>query len=264
VVEYVARLDARYPWVVRALPLVLFALAGWSFVGARTSRAVKLDQAPDLSRLLRGVLQQPGAFAQMSALFTRPIVPCVGGAAISVNRARELAATGRLYTTASRPPLVRRAVRAKAVVLDGSSSEGQTVADSLGAIDLDRWASWLDRATQSPVTSAANTSLHARGEDWSISLATDMPSGVTVLDLGKLGAKLRHFKGSRMVLVDPSAPGISRALEVGQRAPALGALMLLDRLADRLDLERPRRAALLSRAANEALSESFPPDGRHA
>ena len=61
-----------------------------------------------------------------------------------------------------------------------------------------------------------------------------------------------------MVLVDPSAPGIARAVEAGTRAPRLGALMLLDRLADRLDLERPRRAALLSRAAKDALSESFP------
>lgn len=256
--DVVASLDARYPWVVRGVPLLLFALAGWSILGARTSRAVKLDDTPDLSRLLRGVLQQPGAFAQMSALFTRAIVPCVGGKAISVNRARELAAASRLYTTASRPSLVRRAIKAKAIVLDATTPEGSTVADSLGAIDLDRWAGWLDRATQSPLTKAVNTTLAQRGEDWSVSLATAMPSAVTVLDLGALGAKLRHCPSSRIVLVDPAAAGIDRALAVGVQNPKLGALMLLDRLADRLDLERPRRAALLSRAAREALAESFP------
>lgn len=254
----VARLDARYPWVVRGVPVLLFLLAGWSIVGARTSRAVKLDDTPDLSRLLRGVLQQPGAFAQMSALFTRAIVPCVGGKAISINRARELAASARLYSTASRPPLARRALEAKAVVLDATTPEGRTVADSLGAIDLDRWAGWLDRATQSPLTQAINRTLAQRGEDWSVSLATGMPSAVTVLDLGKLGAKIPQCKGARIVLVDPTSPGIAHAVEAGQRAPHVGALMLLDRLADRLDLERPRRAALLSRAAKDALSESFP------
>ncbi|MBV1861814.1 MAG: ATP-binding protein [Nannocystaceae bacterium] len=259
VFHVVASLDGRYPWVVRGIPLLLFALAGWSILGARTSRAVKLDDTPDLSRLLRGVLQQPGAFAQMSALFTRAIVPCVGGGAISVNRARELAAASRLYATASRPPLVRRAIRAKSIVLDTTTPEGSTVADSLGAIDLDRWAGWLDRATQSPLTKAVNATLARRGEDWSVSLATSMPAAVTVLDLGALGAKLRHCPSARVVLVDPRAPGIERALEVSVRSPKRGALMLLDRLADQLDLERPRRAALLSRAAKEALAESFPP-----
>lgn len=258
----VASLDARYPWVVRGVPILLFALAGWSILGARTSRAVKLDDTPDLSRLLRGVLQQPAAFAQMSALFTRAIVPCVGGKAISVNRARELATASRLYTTASRPPLVRRAIAAKAVVLDATTPEGSTVADSLGAIDLDRWAGWLDRATQSPLTQAVNETLATRGEDWSVSLATAMPSAVTVLDLAALGAKLRQCPSSRVVLVDPSAPGIQRALTVSDRSPKMGALMLLDRLADRLDLERPRRAALLSRAAKDALAESFPSSRR--
>lgn len=256
--DTVAQLDARYPWIVRGVPVLLFMLAGWSIVGARTSRAVKLDDTPDLSRLLRGVLQQPGAFAQMSALFTRAIVPCIGGKAISINRARELAASSRLYSTAARPPLARRALEAKAVVLDVTTPEGRTVADSLGAIDLDRWAGWLDRANQSALTQAVNRTLAQRGEDWSVSLATGMPSAVTVLDLGKLGAKVPQCRGARMVLVDPTSPGIACAVEAGQRAPRLGALMLLDRLADRLDLERPRRAALLSRAAKDALSESFP------
>jgi len=256
--DIVADLDQRYPWVVRGFPALLFLLAAWSIVGARTSRAVKLDDTPDLSRLLRGVLQQPGAFAQMSALFTRPIVPCIGGKAISINQARELAAAGRLYATASQPALARRALEAKAVILDATSSEGRTVADSLGAIDLDRWASWLDRTSPSPLTEAVNATLDHRGEDWCVSIATGMPSSVTVLDLGKLGARIKEYKAARIVIVDPVSPNIARALEMAKRAPHLGALMLLDQLADRLDLERPRRARLLSQAAKDALSESFP------
>ncbi len=257
--DVIAGLDARYPWAMRGLPLLLLALAGWSILGARTSRAVKLDDTPDLSRLLRGVLQQPGAFAQMSALFTRAIVPCVGGKAISVNRARELAAASRLYATTTRPQLVTRAIKARAVVLDATTPEGRTVADSLGAIDLDRWAGWLDNAMQSPLTQAVNTALARRGEDWSVCLAEAIPSAVTVLDLEALGAKLVHCPSSRVVLISPTSPGIGRALTVAERSPKLGALMLLDRLAERLDLERPRRAALLTHAASEALTESFPP-----
>ena len=68
----------------------------------------------------------------------------------------------------------------------------------------------------------------------------------------------RKEKKRKYEFVDPAAAGIDRALAVGVQNPKLGALMLLDRLADRLDLERPRRAALLSRAAKEALAESFP------
>ncbi len=254
----IADFDRRYPWIVRGIPVLLFALAGWSMASTRTARALKLDDTPDLSRLLRGVLQQPGAFAQMSALFTRPIVPCVGGGALSVNRARELAAQGRLYASASRPALARRAVDAKAIVLDATTPEGKTVADSLGAIDLDRWATWIDRASGHPLTHAVNATLKERGEDWCVSLAPNMPTAVTVLDLGKLGAKVRQCRGSRMVLVDPSSPNIAHALTMADRAPKLGGLLLLDSLAERLDLERDRRAPLLSQAAKDALLESFP------
>ncbi len=257
ILELVADLDREYPWLVRGIPVLLFVLAGWSMASTRTARALKLDDTPDLSRLLLGVLQQPGAFAQMSALFTRPIVPCVGGGALSVNRARELAAQGRLYASASRPSLARRAVEAKAIVLDATTPEGRTVADSLGAIDLDRWAIWLDRATAHPLTHAVNAVLKERGEDWSVWFGPDMPSSVTVLDLGKLGAKIRQHRGARMVLVDPTSPNAAAALALAARSPKLGALMLLDGLAERLDLERERRAPLLSDAAKDALLESF-------
>ncbi|MEM6291159.1 MAG: transglutaminase domain-containing protein [Myxococcota bacterium] len=255
----VRRLDRDYPWVIRGMPFLLFALAAWSMLGARTRRAVKLDDTPDLSRLLRGVLQQPGAFAQMSSLFTRPIVPCLEGDAISVNRARELAAQGRLYSSADRPALARRAVKSKAVVLDVTTPEGRTVADSLGAIDLDRWAAWVDRARHDPLTTRVNAILRRRGEDWCVTLADRMPTAVTVLDLGKLGAKVERIHGARLVLLDPFSPGIAQATETAKRAPKLGTLMLLDLLADRLDLDATRRARLLSDAAEQALLESFPP-----
>ncbi len=256
-VAFISDFDDRWPWALRGAPLLLLALAGWSLIGGRTRRALKLDDTPDLSRLLQGVLQQPGAFAQMSALFTRPVVPCIEGNAISINRARELATRGQLYQTAGRPALARRAMRSKAAVLDVTTPEGRTVADSLGAIDLDRWAQWLDGARSTQLTRLVNRELRSRGEDWGISLASGLPGPMTVLDLGKLGAKLSGFRGSRLVLLDPGAPELAQAEKTAQRSPKAGTFVLLDILAERLDLDSDRRSQLLGEAARQALLESF-------
>ncbi|MFO0631230.1 MAG: hypothetical protein U0168_00105 [Nannocystaceae bacterium] len=69
--------------MLRGLPLVLVGLSVWLLLGGRMRRATQLDDSADLSRLLKGVLQQPGAFGHVAALFHRPLVPLCGGASIS-------------------------------------------------------------------------------------------------------------------------------------------------------------------------------------
>ncbi len=245
------------PWMAPGLALGLVLLAMAALVSGRTRRAFKLDGSADLSRLLQGVLQQPGAFGAMSALLYRPLVPLVGRGAISLQRARELAAKGRLYRTGERPPLATRASRAGAAVLDAHSPEGRTVADALGAIDLDEWNERLASSWTTALVDEINRMLRGRSERWSLRVAPRIPSRIAALDLGALKARIPGVHGSRVVLVDARSAWLTEAEARFPHAPAAAAFAVLDHIADQLDLPEERRAALLSEGARAALLESF-------
>lgn len=254
---WVADLDRRLPWFFRGLPLLFLALGLWSWVGGRTRRAIKLDHRADLSRLLQGVLQQPAAFGNLSALFTRPLVPLSHGQAISLNRARELAALGRLYRSELRPGLARNAARSGAAVIDVRMPEGRTVADALGAIDLDLWAKAIEGSFADALTDAVNEYVRTRGEDWGLRLIDQGPTEVVVLDLAPLGVQLPGIRGTRVVLVDRNCPWMIEARDLWRTSPQAAIFGILDRVAERLDLPLHRRARLLSAGARRALFEGF-------
>jgi hypothetical protein len=254
---WIRAFDGQWPWLVRVFPLALVLLAVGSALSGRTRRAIKLDHAADLSRLLQGVLQQPGAFGHMSVLFNRPLVPLINGDAISLNRARELAALGRLYRTHEQPQLARRAVEHGAAVLDVRTAEGRTVADALGAVDLDRWSRLIERAHADWLSEGVNAALRVRGEDWGIRFARNVPGGMAVLDLGPLGVQVQGLRVNRLVLLDEHLPWLVRARELRSSQPNTAVFSTLDHLADRMDLPRDRRARLLASGAREALLESF-------
>lgn len=246
------------PWLWPGLALTLLLGAVVTLASGRTRRAFKLDHSADLSRLLQGVLQQPGAFGAMSALLYRPLVPLVGAGAISLQRARELAAKGRLYRTQERPPLAMRASRAGTAVLDTKSPEGRTVADALGAIDLDRWDARLVTSCTTPLIDEVNALLRRRREGWSLRVASDTSSRIAVLDLDALRARVPGLRGSRVVLVDAGCSWLVEAEARHAKAPRAAAFAVLDQVADQLDLPEDRRASLLSEGARAALLESFP------
>ena len=176
--------DSRAPWILGVLGLAGIGFAMRQRAGARLRRTTRLDDHADVSRLLRGVLEQPDAFRHVDALLHRRLVPLCDGGLISLHRARALSASGRLYRTRGRSALANRATRSGAAVLDDATAEGRTVADALGAIDLDRWSDLLDRVTTEPVIDAANDALRARGEEACLRVATGAdaaaqpPSGV--------------------------------------------------------------------------------------
>ena len=251
--------DEPWPrWLAPGLAVLLALGAGATLLSGRTRRAFNLDDSADLSRLLQGVLQQPGAFGAMSALLYRPLVPLVGDRAISLQRARELAAKGRLYRTRERAPLAMRASRGGVAVLDASCPEGHTVADALGAIDLDLWDTRLRSSWTTPLVDELDRMLRQRGERWSLRLAPEISGRIAALDLSALKTRVPGVHGSRVVLVDARCPWLVEAEARYAQAPRAAVFAVLDEIADQLDLPEDRRAALLSEGARAALLESFP------
>ncbi len=252
-----AELDRRVPYLLRAVPIFFLGLGVWLIAGSRTRRAIKLDDSADLSRLLQGVLQQPGAFNHVSALFHRPLVPLCDGSAISLHRARELSALGRLYRTRDRSSLATRAIRSGAAVLDDATAEGRTVADALGAVDLDRWSALAERSRTDGLITGINAALRNRREEWFVRTAVEANGPLSVLDLRPIGVQFPGVKGTRLVIVDEHDPVLTRARALARENPRAGVLLALDHLAGRLGLPERQRGRLLSEAARIAVLEAF-------
>src|SRR5690606_28699881 len=155
-------------------------------------------------------------------------------------------------------PLALRASRAGSAVLDAQSPEGQTVADALGAIDLDRWDAQLSSSTTTPLLDEVNGLLRRRREGWSLRAATDVSGRISALDLDTLRPRIPGLHGSCVVLVDATCPWLMEAEARSAQAPRTAVFSVLDQVADQLDLPEDRRAMLLSEGARAALLESFP------
>ncbi len=230
-----------------AAAIVTLALRG------RTRRSFELDEDGDLSKLLHGALQRPAAFRHLPALFHRKLIPLAGGRTLSLNRARELAADGRLFRSRGRGDLAARAVRRRVDVLDDGKPEARTVGDTLGATDLDRWSSRLDRARSLPVLDQLNRYLSELGERWEVMAVESPGEGIASLDLRAL-----RLDGAtrRVVLINDRDPWLVEAEDRLAHRPQMATLLLLDHLLERLDLSPDRRALLLARQARAALREA--------
>jgi hypothetical protein len=220
--------------------------------GRRTRRRIRLDEAKDLSRLLHGALQRPAAFRHLPALFRRRLIPLIDARAISLDRARELAARGRLLRSRGEAALAVRARRRGIDVLDDRCPEARSVADTLGATDLDHWSRVLDQARPLPVLAELDRYLREVGERWRTLI---LPSGATEiesLDLRNLG--LGRATG-RLVVIPAADERVAEAERLWAHRPATALLVLLDHLLERLDFDPDRRATLLAPQARAALQE---------
>lgn len=253
----ILKLQRDLPWLFPLGTVLLVMLALWGLIRARTFRDTNLDDSTDLSRLLQGVLQQPAAFSHMASLFHRPLIPLIDGRALSLQRTRELATKGRLYRTTTRPELAMRAAKNGAAVLDCTTAEGRTVADAIGAVDLDAWAALFDRACTDALADAVNTNLRARKEPWRVRIGTGVPGRLASLDLVPLGVRLPGDPAQRLVLVESGTGWWDEAAATFGRNPQTAAFRVLDELAERLDLPEERRAPLLADGARAALLETF-------
>lgn len=130
---------------------LLAALAGVAVVAAgllwrrRERRAAVRAGATSVDELVRGALRHPEAFSGAPAVFDRPLLARVGGGHVSLGEAWREAATGRLYRARDASRLLVREARSRSgIVLDDRSATAATVADALGALDLEAWDErWL-------------------------------------------------------------------------------------------------------------------------
>lgn len=248
--------QAWVPWAAVGSGLFGLFLLGLS-LSRRTARNYQLDEGGDLSGLLQGALAQPAAFRHLPALFHRRLIPLRGGSALSLQRARTLAADGRLYAGGEQTELGTAARRRGVTLLDTTTPEGRTVAASLGAIDLDRWGQRLDRSQELPVLLALAAYLREQDERWRLRAIEGLGDKVATLDLRPLlgSFSARRRLGDRLVLVDMNDPWLVEAERCRAHSPHAAAFALLDHILDHLDLGAERRARLLAPLAAKALAE---------
>ena len=228
----------------------------------RTRRTVALEPSTDLSELLQGVLQHPESFRALPAVFQRPLIPVAGGPALSIEEAREMASEGRLFRTRVRSKLAEEAIRSRTRVLDENVPEARTVADALGAIDLDVWERLLGSGESSPLLSAVNRHLEQIGEPWWVVVAEAPRGGARTLDLGRLGLRRHPLRGRRVIVIDSGDPWLAEAIVAYAEQPKAALFAALDRIAETIDLPDARRARLLLVGARELIAEVAAGPGR--
>ncbi len=238
-----------------------------------TRRSIALDQAQDLSKLLQGAIQQPGAFRSMPAVFQRPLIPLASGRAISLDRAKAVASAGVLFRTAARSRLASEAIAGGAMVLDENDPEGRTVADALGAVDLDDWSALLTSSRGLPLLDAVNEYFDEMGTRWRLLASSRVRGGaIKSLDLAALRLRrraaksprgavdlsldLRALRGKRVIVVNESSEWIKDCTAMLATRPRVAVFTALDIIVDRLELAPDQHARVLAPAAREALMEA--------
>ena len=235
--------------------LALVLLFAVFFVLRRTRRTLALEPSSDLSELLQGVLQHPESFRTLPAVFQRPLIPVAGGAPLSIDKARQMATEGRLFRTRTCEGLAGEAIAAGTRVLDERVAEARTVADALGAIDVDDWGALLEEREASPLLQAINQHLEKIGEKWWVVSAENIHKGPQTLDLSLLGLKRHRLRARQVIVIDSADPWLTDAAEAFALHPRAALFAALDRIAETVDLPTPRRARLLVHGARELIDD---------
>jgi hypothetical protein len=234
--------------------VVLSTAAAGLLLARRTRRSLRLDPSADLPRLLRGALQHPDAFGPGSAIFDYRLIPLYPRGHLSLGTTWELAGKSGLYSTRRRSALARSLGRRLAVV-DAGRPEGALLADTLGAVDLDRWDDLLARSRTGELLDALNRYLRQRGEGWSFRRG---PAGGGIQTLRLPPPRGRRREPPRVVVLDDNLAWLREADALSERRPAEALFTLADRLLDVIGPEARERALFLAPLARAALLEAVP------
>ncbi len=234
-----------------AVVTALAALAGAALLAVRPwQRQLRKGGETDLSELLRGAAVRPGDFARVPALFTRPVVPVVGGRAAALRRLFAAADQGALACGVSDNPLAQRAASAGAVVVDHGRPEGEAVATALAATDLDRWQALLAGAVPEGVANRVERALSTAGDECLVRVARGVGEDVGILDGSAVGL------GSCWVVVDRDGELWQAARRLQPEAPAAAALLVAEAAVRRLGLPEASGRRLLAPLAAAAVAEA--------
>jgi hypothetical protein len=210
-----------------------------------TDVVTRVDPRQDLTQLLLGVLQHPESFPYVPELYERRLLARLRGRAASLAQVLRSARRRLLYVARQEVPLTRRVRLRRGLVLDGKQPEAAAVARALGAVDLEEWRAILERTETSPLLDRLNAFLERQGEPWKVATAPDLPP-LRVLELPDF----------RFVVLSPSAPWLVAASRLATREPDRALFTLLDELAERIGLDDPARARLVSPLALAAVQEA--------
>lgn len=237
-------------WSLLALA---FVVAGAALVVAMRSggRSFNRGNSSDIANLVRGAAIRPEAFAGVHALFSRPLVPLLGGRSISLNRARAEARRGRLAVGTGPSSLASRAAAGGGIVIDRECAEGVAVAEALGAEDLDRWQSLLERSLPQLVADRVEEALNAVGEPCRLRVARSVDEEIAILD----GRRLGLGRSEVWVVVEHSGAAWQAVREYGDTYPAQAALLLGEAVIERLGMPEGPRVRCLAGLARAALRE---------
>lgn len=233
---------------------VLFLSAGLAlFLGRRRwRRRLRGGSETDVPGLLRGAATRPEAFARIRPLFTRRVVPRLGRPPTSLARARRESLRGRLYSGSRRAQLAVQASAGGGMVIDADLPAGRSVAEALGAVDLDRWQGVIDRSWSDDLTARVERALFTGGQQCRIRVASDVGREMMVLD----GNSLRIGFGGSWIVVDVEGELWSKTHRlVMHRQPARAALWLADSVVHRVGVPLEARGRCLAGLAKEALVE---------
>ncbi|MCU0275828.1 MAG: ATP-binding protein [Acidobacteria bacterium] len=122
------------------------------------------DIADPLLKIAQQALLQPSAWGEDSPIWRHPILPVLGGGAISLERAQRLQRKKELFVTVNRNPLAASLARAGITVLDlGSPLHAPLLALLANAVDADRLCRLRP---QLPPPNGLLAELNALGRGW--------------------------------------------------------------------------------------------------
>jgi hypothetical protein len=244
----------QLPGVALGLLLTGLALVAGGLLLARPAwnRRFEAGDGADLVGLLRGAAARPDAFARVGALFSRPVVPLLGGRRLSLRAARSKARSGRLASGRRSSAIAAEVAEAGGAVIDVQHPVGEAVAAALAAIDLDRWQQHVHRAAESALALRVEMLLTAAGEPCRVLVAENLGEPLAVLDLAVFG----HGRAPRWVLVDGDGEMWKRLAELAERRPAAAELALVDAVLEGLGARDATVRRVLRDPAARAISEA--------
>jgi hypothetical protein len=244
--------------------LLLVAAAAAVFMAKKSRDSAlpplsKEELEKPLMQLVQHALRQPSLWGKDNPLRRHRLLPTVGGAAISIERADRLQRRGRLFMTANLNPLALAMAASRMTVLDLSRPLHAPLRNLLGgAVDSDRLCR-LRPEPPAPGGLLAEVNRLLRRRLWRTSCCLLAPGLVeTELLSVCLPRSLKDppfYFPRRFLAVNPRGAALARCRDLYGRNRALAAFRFLGRLQDEPPLDGTAGPALLKRTARRILRQ---------